>query len=142
MSPEFSLEFIQQNWYWAALAVVSGGMLIFTSVKGGAKGISPQEATQLINREDALVLDVRESSEFAAGHILNARHIPLADLEKRLADLEKFKDKPIIVNCQSGARSETACATLAKAGFGHVLNLSGGIAAWQDAGMPVSRKKK
>ncbi len=136
------MEFIQQNWYWAALAAVSGGMLIFTSVKGGAKGISPQEATQLINREDALVLDVRESSEFAAGHILNARHIPLADLEKRLADLEKFKDKPIIVNCQTGMRSETACATLAKAGFGRVLNLSGGIAAWQEAGMPVSRKKK
>ncbi len=117
-------------------------MLIFTSVKGGAKGISPQEATQLINREDALVLDVRDSGEFAAGHILNARHIPLADLEKRLADLEKFKDKPIIVNCQTGMRSETACATLAQAGVGRVLNLSGGIAAWQEAGMPVSRKKK
>lgn len=135
------VEFIQQNWYWAALAAVSGGLLIATSLKGGS-GVSPARATQLINREDALVVDVREANEYAAGHLLNARHIPLGELDKRLGELEKFKDKPIILNCQSGSRSASACGVLRKAGFTQVHNLEGGIAAWEQAGMPVSRKRK
>ena len=135
------MEFIQQNWYWAALAAVSGGMLIVTSLRGGG-GISPAQATTLINREDAIVIDVREASEFAAGHLLNARHIPLAELEKRLGELEKLKDKPVILNCQGGNRSSTACGILRKAGFTSVHNLEGGIDAWEKAGMPISRKKK
>ncbi len=135
------MEFIQQNWYWAAFAAVSGSLLVFTSLKGG-RGVSPAQATMLINREDALVVDVRETGEYAAGHLLNARHIPLAELDKRLGELEKFKDKPIILNCQSGSRSASACGTLQKAGFTRVHNLEGGIAAWEQAGMPISRKKK
>ena len=135
------MEFIQQNWYWAALAAVSGSLLIFTSLKSG-RGVSPAQATMLINREDALVVDVRETGEYAAGHLLNARHIPLGELDKRLGELEKFKDKPIILNCQSGSRSASACGTLQKAGFTRVHNLEGGIAAWEQAGMPISRKKK
>lgn len=135
------MEFIQQNWYWAALAAVSGTMLVVTSLRGG-KGLSPAQATALINREDAQVIDVREASEFSTGHLLNARHIPLSDLEKRLGELEKFKDKPVILNCQSGSRSAAACNILRKAGFAHVHNLEGGIAAWEQAGMPISRRKK
>ena len=135
------MEFIQQNWYWAALAAVSGVMLVVTSLRGG-RGISPAQATALINREDAVVIDVREAAEFSAGHLLNARHIPLGELEKRLGDLDKFKDKPVILNCQSGGRSSSACAILAKAGFTNVHNLEGGIEAWVQAGMPISRQKK
>lgn len=135
------MEFIQQNWYWAALAAVSGSLLVVTALKGG-RGISPAQATMLINREDALVVDVRETAEYAAGHLLNARHIPLGDLEKRLGELEKFKDKPVILNCQSGSRSASGCGVLRKAGFARVHNLEGGIAAWEQAGMPISRKKK
>lgn len=135
------MEFIQQNWYWAALAAVSGSLLVVTSLKGG-RGISPAQATMLINREDAIVVDVRESAEYGSGHLLNARHIPLGELEKRLGELDKFKDKPVILNCQSGSRSASACSVLRKAGFNHVHNLEGGIAAWEQAGMPISRKKK
>ena len=135
------MEFIQQNWYWAALAAVSGTMLVVTSLRGG-KGLSPAQATALINREDAQVIDVREASEFSTGHLLNARHIPLSDLEKRLGELEKFKDKPVILNCLSGNRSAAGCTLLRKAGFSNVHNLEGGIAAWEQAGMPISRKKK
>ncbi|MCK6392261.1 rhodanese-like domain-containing protein [Zoogloea sp.] len=135
------MEFIQQNWYWAALAAVSGSLLVVTSLKGG-RGISPAQATMLINREDAIVVDVRESAEYGSGHLLNARHIPLGELEKRLGELDKFKDKPVILNCQSGSRSASACGVLRKAGFNHVHNLEGGIAAWEQAGMPISRKKK
>ena len=136
------MEFIQQNWYWAALAVVSGSLLVITSVKGAANGVSPTQATTLINREDAVIIDVRDAGEFAAGHLPNARHIPLADLEKRIGELDKLKDKPLIVNCQSGGRSASACGILKKAGFTQVHNLEGGIAAWEQANMPVSRKKK
>ena len=135
------MEFIQQNWYWAALAVVSGTLLAVTSLRGG-RGITPAQATALINRDDAVVVDVREAGEFAAGHLINARHIPLAELEKRIGELEKFKDKPVILNCQSGSRSGAACTILRKAGFTSVHNLEGGIGAWEQAGMPISRKKK
>ena len=136
------MEFLQQNWYWALLAAVSGSLLITTSLQRGGQGISPAQATQLMNREDALVIDVRDAGEFAAGHVPNARHIPLADLEKRLGELESFKDKPVIVNCQSGGRSVNACAVLAKAGFTRVHNLDGGIQAWEQANMPLGRSGK
>lgn len=136
------MEFLQHNWYWAALALVSGSLLVVSSLRGGRGGISPAQATHLINREDALVIDVREAGEYAGGHLLNARHIPLGELPNRLADLEKFKDKPVILNCQSGGRSSSACDILRKAGFTNVHNLEGGIAAWTEAGMPVSKKKK
>lgn len=135
------MEFLQHNWYWAALAAVSGVMLIVTSTRG-SRGISAAQATALINRDDALVIDVREPGEFAAGHLLNARNIPTSQLEKRIAELEKFKDKPVIVNCQSGGRSASACTILQKAGFTQIHNLEGGIAAWEQAGMPITRQKK
>lgn len=135
------MEFIQQNWYWAALAAVSGTLLVVTSVRG-SRGISPAQATQLINRNDAVVIDVRDAGEYAAGHLLNAQHIPLAELDKRLGELDKLKDKPVILNCQTGSRSASACDILRKAGFTQVHNLEGGIAAWEQAGMPVSRNKK
>lgn len=135
------MEFIQQHWYWAALAAVSGTLLIVTSVRG-SRGISPAQATQLINRDDAVVIDVRDAGEYAAGHLLNSQHIPLGELEKRLGELDKLKDKPVILNCQSGNRSASACDILRKAGFTQVHNLDGGIAAWEQAGMPVSRNKK
>ncbi|NTV09246.1 MAG: rhodanese-like domain-containing protein [Zoogloea sp.] len=137
------MDFIQQNWYWVAMAVISGGLLIGTGFRGrSAGGVTPAEATQLINREDAVVIDVREAGEFAAGHIPNARHIPLGELSKRMTELEKLRERNIVVNCQSGGRSGKACGVLRKAGFEKVHNLDGGIGAWEQAGLPVSKKRK
>ncbi|MBR0566342.1 rhodanese-like domain-containing protein [Azoarcus sp. L1K30] len=138
------MEFLQQNLAWAALAAVSGGWLLFDFVRnqGNKSQLSPIEATSLINREDAIVIDVREQTEFSKGHIPNARHIPLGDLGRRSADLEKFKDRPIILCCATGARSASALATLKKAGFDKLYNLRGGIIEWEKAGQPVGRKKK
>nr|WP_249115943.1 rhodanese-like domain-containing protein [Azoarcus sp. L1K30] len=135
---------MQQNLAWAALAAVSGGWLLFDFVRnqGNKSQLSPIEATSLINREDAIVIDVREQTEFSKGHIPNARHIPLGDLGRRSADLEKFKDRPIILCCATGARSASALATLKKAGFDKLYNLRGGIIEWEKAGQPVGRKKK
>lgn len=133
------MEFIQENIMWVMLALVSGGMLLLTTLKGGG-GISVTEATNLINREDGVVLDVRESGEWSTGHIPNARHIALGQLGGHITELEKIRDKPIIVCCASGNRSSSACSTLTKAGFTRVFNLAGGIGAWRDAGLPVTTK--
>jgi rhodanese-related sulfurtransferase len=134
------MEFVQQNMMWVIAAVVSGAMLVASFVRGGGKGVSVSEATLLINREDALVLDVRETNEWSSGHIPNARHVALGQLQKHMSELEKFKDKPVIVCCASGNRSSSACGTLKRAGFERVFNLSGGIGAWTGAGLPVTTK--
>ncbi|MDR2000281.1 MAG: rhodanese-like domain-containing protein [Zoogloeaceae bacterium] len=134
------MDFVQQNLIWVIAAAVSGGMLISSLIRGGGKGISVAEATLLINRENALVVDVRETSEWSTGHIPNARHAAFGQLAKHLSELEKYKEKPVIVCCASGNRSANACGTLQRAGFTRVFNLSGGINAWTSAGLPVTAK--
>lgn len=139
-----SVEFLQQNWHWAALAVVTGSWLLFDFIRnqGDKSLVSPVEATMLINREDAVVIDVRDQGEFTQGHIPNARHLPLGDLARRIGELEKLKDRPLVLCCASGARSANALAQLKKAGFEKLYNLRGGFFEWEKAGHPISRKKK
>lgn len=135
------MEFIQQNLMWVALAVISGGMLLWQTFKGrGVKNISVSEATLLINRKDALVIDVRETAEWSAGHIPAARHFPLSQFAKHLVEIEKFKDKPVVLVCASGNCSSSAARMLQKAGFPQVFNLAGGMRAWLDSGLPVTKK--
>ena len=135
------MKFVLDNIFLIAVAFVSGAMLVWPLVRRGAGGssVNTLEATQMINRQDALVLDVREQAEFAASHILNARGLPLSQIDARLGDIEKFKDKPVIVYCASGNRSGAAAAALRKHGFSNVVNLSGGFGAWQQAGLPVQK---
>ena len=108
------MKFVMDNIFLIAIAFVSGAMLVWPMVRRGAGGpsVTTLEATQLINRQDALVLDVREQAEFAQSHILNARWLPLSQLEARAGEIEKFKDKPLIVYCASGSRSSTAASAL------------------------------
>lgn len=138
------MEFLQANWYWAALAAVSGAWLGADIIRnrGNTTQLSPLEATLLVNREDAVVIDVREQTEYAGGHIPNARHIPLGELERRSKELEQWKSKPIILCCATGTRSNTAMGKLGKAGFEKLYNLRGGMMEWQKAGQPVSKKRK
>jgi rhodanese-related sulfurtransferase len=135
------VKFVLDNIFLIAVAFVSGAMLVWPLVRRGAGGssVNTLEATQMINRQDALMLDVREQAEFAASHILNARGLPASQIEARCGDIEKFKDKPIIVYCATGNRSNAAAAALRKAGFSKVFNLSGGFMAWQQAGLPVQK---
>lgn len=102
--------------------------------------ISPSGAIQLINQEDSLLLDVRETKEVKEGAIAGYKHIALASLEGKLSELQKYKEKDIIVYCRTGHRSASACRTLTKNGFEKVSNLAGGILAWQDAQLPITRK--
>ncbi len=114
----------------------------FMSDMGGKGMLTPQEATEMINRKDAVVVDVRPIADFSKSHIINSINIPAASLNKQLSQLEKYKDKgvPVILACRSGAQSSVACKTLAKSGFEEVYNLKGGILAWQSANLPVSKR--
>ncbi len=130
------------NMVLLGLAVVSGGMLIFPLFSRGmrtATEVGPSDAVMLINRKDAVVLDVRDDAEFAGGHITNARHVPEKQLADHLKALEKFKSKPVIVSCASGRRSAAVADNLRKQGFADVVALRGGIGAWVQAGMPLEK---
>ena len=102
--------------------------------------LTPAGAIQLINNEDVIMLDVREPAETVVGKIAKAIQIPVGSVGKRVGELDKHKDKHVIVYCKTGTRSGLACRELNKAGFEKVYNLSGGISAWQEAHLPVSRK--
>jgi rhodanese-related sulfurtransferase len=135
-------EFLLNNLALVALFIASGAMLLWPEISrftGGASSIGTLEATRLMNQPGALVLDVREPAEFQAGHLPRARHIPLGELGGRIDEIAKFKEKPVIVTCRSGARSGSACRKLRAAGFTNVHNLKGGIGAWQQASLPVER---
>jgi rhodanese-related sulfurtransferase len=137
------VEFFKSNILLIGLAIGSGIMLLLPSFKKGAGGVpnlSPAEAVTLINRSNAFVLDVRDEAEFASGHIADATHIPLADLEARVGELKRYQNKAVLVNCQKGMRSAKACDILRKAEFTQVNNLQGGLSAWLEAKLPVVTK--
>jgi rhodanese-related sulfurtransferase len=137
-----TLQFINNNFFPIVIALFSGSMLLWSMFGNRIRGIKEVDSTaalQLINHKDAVVLDVREPDEYQAGHVLNARLIPLGKLKERIAELEKHKDQPIVVVCRSGNRSGTACAMLGKQGFTQAYNLAGGMMAWQKASLPVEK---
>lgn len=138
------MEFIQQNLLLVAAAIISGTLLLLSFLRNpnGRNALTTTQATLLINREDALVIDVRENNEYADGHLPESRNIPFSQLETRLDDLAGHKESPLILVCQSGARSGDACKKLEKLGFAKTHNLSGGIAAWRTAGLPLKKGKK
>lgn len=138
-------EFFLNHWdLFLALAIILA-LLVWQTLRArlrGFKEIDPGEAVQVINRDEAVVLDVREESEYKEGHIANSLHIPLGSLSSRLSELDKFREKPILVGCRSGNRSAHACGMLTKQGFAAVYNLRGGVVAWQNAGLPVTKGGK
>lgn len=136
------MEFIKQNIFLIAIAAISGAMLLAEFLRGqSGSGLSSVDATLSINRDNAIVVDLRDAAEFATGHLPGARNIPVAELENRLGELSRFKAKPVILVCQSGARSAKAIATLTKAGFERAESLGGGIAGWQKDGYPLVKDK-
>ncbi|MDR2925300.1 MAG: rhodanese-like domain-containing protein [Azoarcus sp.] len=138
------MEFLQQNLLWIALAAASGAWLLVETIRHQRDKtlLTPVEATLLINREDAVAVDVRELGDYEKGHLPNARHLSLADFERRGKELEKFRARPLILYCNSGATATKGIAALKKAGFEKLYNLRGGIYEWEKAGYPVTRKKK
>jgi rhodanese-related sulfurtransferase len=135
-------EFVANHWYLFVALVVILGLLIHNLIVGERGNVDPQAATAMMNHKEASVIDVRSAADFAAGHIVNAVNIPMNGFKNQMAVMNKYKGKPIIVNCKSGAQSAAACQILRKEGFTEVYNLKGGIMAWQAASLPLSRKKR
>lgn len=124
-----------------AVALASGGMLLWPvlSSGGGAGGINPTEAVQLINHEKAVVVDVCSPQEYASGHVAGAKNVPLQDLESRLSNVAKNKNVPLVLVCASGMRSRRAVAIARKLGYENAHSLNGGIGAWRSANLPVDK---
>jgi len=132
------VSFLIDNWMLVLVALSSGLALMLPTLMQG-KGLNPTEAVQLMNRDKAVVIDVCEPDEFAAGHINGARNVPLGQLQAQLPGVVKNKATPVILVCQAGARSGRALSLARKLGYENAHSLAGGLKAWQAASMPVSK---
>ena len=121
-----------------AVALASGVALVVPTL-GKGSGLSPQDMVQLMNREKAVVIDVCEPDEFARGHVVGSKNLPLGELEAKLSQVAKNKSNPVVMVCQVGARSARAAATAKKLGYENVQSLAGGLKAWQAANMPIEK---
>lgn len=136
------LQFLQSNWPVILVMVISAVLLVVLTLKrywSPIREIGPTEATQLINRRDALMLDVRETKEYEGGRVPNAVHLPGSQLSSRGEELKAMTGRPVIAYCERGQRSHAAAAALSKLGFTEVYTLRGGLRAWSDAGLPVEK---
>jgi rhodanese-related sulfurtransferase len=135
------VNFLIENWMLISVALTSGGLLLWPVMAGGAGAgsLSPAEAVRLINREKAVVIDVGEPQEFAAGHVIGSRNVPFGQLEDKLAGLVKNKATPVIMVCPVGARAARAAGLARKLGFEQARSIAGGLKAWKDASLPVEK---
>jgi rhodanese-related sulfurtransferase len=138
------IRFLSHDWNWALalVFVLSGAMLLVPLAQrrlGPVREIGTLDATRLLNKENPLVLDVREAAELEGGRLPNAVHIPLSQLKDRGGEIAKHAARPVIVYCARGARSSAAIGALSRLGFKQVQSLRGGFRAWKDAGLPVAK---
>ncbi|MBO9649059.1 MAG: rhodanese-like domain-containing protein [Variovorax sp.] len=134
------MKFIVDNWMLILIALASGGMLFWPMLRGASSGsLTAQGAVQLINRERAVVVDVREPEEFATGHVTGAKNVPLNELEQKLPSAVKNKSLPLLLICATGARAQRAVATAKKLGYEQAQAVSGGLKSWKEANLPVEK---
>jgi rhodanese-related sulfurtransferase len=136
------MKFIVDNWMLFAVAIGSASMLFWPMVKDsviGGGALSPDATVQLMNREKAVVIDVSEQEEFAAGHIGGAKNIPVNDIETKLAGAVKNKALPLVLVCATGARAKRVEAAAKKLGFSNVQTMAGGLKAWKAANLPIEK---
>jgi rhodanese-related sulfurtransferase len=134
------VKFLIDNWMLISVALASGAMLLWPALKGATGGgVSTAQAVQLINRERAVVVDVCETEEFAAGHVGGAKNVPVGQLEQRLPEVVKNKTVPLILVCASGARANRALGVAKKLGYDKAQVLAGGMKSWKEANLPVEK---
>ena len=131
------LEFIMNHPFLVSAFLIILGLFVRNEVSRGGRGVTAQELVNLVNRDGALIIDVRDQKEFSDGHIVDAVNIPHAALPARLSELERHKAKPIVVTCKMGQHAGTAGTVLRKAGFENVSRLKGGIMEWRNQNLPV-----
>ncbi len=139
------VEFITNNLMLFAALLVVLVMLVkaeYDNQASRSMRLSPSQTTRLINNhDDALILDIRKRDEFGNGHIKQAVNVPLSELKNELDKLKKYRDRQVLVYCNSGNTSIGAGKTLQKAGFANIYNLEGGIGAWKEAGLPLTKER-
>jgi len=135
------VKFLIDNWMLMSIALASGGMLVWPMIASGmnAGALTASGAVQLINREKAVVVDVGEIEEFAAGHVGGAKNVPFSELEIKLPGAVKNKALPLILVCATGARANRAVAVAKKLGYEQAQALGGGLKAWKDANLPLEK---
>ena len=134
-----SSSFLADNWYWIVAAVGSGSVLLWQQIQGAASsGVTPAAAVQLVNKEKAQLIDVCEPAEFAAGHAVGAKNVPLGQIGTAKG-LPANKKTPLVVVCATGMRAGKATAELKKLGYENVQPLAGGLKAWREANLPVEK---
>ena len=138
------IDFIVQNWHLFLALVVIVGLLATDSARqriGGVKAVSAAELPQLLNHDDAVVIDVCDPAEFRKGHIPGAINVPLKQINDSAKTLERYKKTgaPVVVSCQTGHRSSKGASLLRKQEFEQVYNLTGGLTAWQKENLPVEK---
>ncbi|MEP0177011.1 MAG: rhodanese-like domain-containing protein [Paraglaciecola sp.] len=137
------IEFVTNHYILSGLFAAISVALVYSIIAGqlsSVKDLGTHEATLLMNKEDAYILDIRSVAEFKKGHVLGSKQIK-ADLVNKadFSPLEKLKDKPIIVICAMGMTSKRTAAQMLKAGFENVVTLKGGFNAWQSANLPITK---
>lgn len=130
-------EFLTSHPYLVGVFVVLLGLFIRNETQRGGTSVSAQQLVELVNREDAVIVDVRDKKEFDAGHIVDSINIPHSSLESHVDELKKFVDRPLVVACKMGQHSGAAGTMLRKNGFTNVSRLTGGIAEWRNQNLPV-----
>ncbi len=129
--------FIGNHPYLCGAFVLLLALFIHNEMRRGGRSVSVQQLVELVNRENALVLDVRDRREYDSGHIVNAVNIPFSALNSRLDELSKHKERAIVVSCKMGQHSGTAGVLLRKHGFQNVVRLKGGLAEWRNQSLPM-----
>ena len=132
-------EFIGNHLFLVGAFIIVSGLLFWDYAQNAKNNVNTVQAIELVNNEDAVILDIRSMVDYNKGHIINAINIPFNSLKSQLNQLQKYKEKPIIVTCRTGAQSSMACKQLRDEGFVDVYNLSGGILSWENANMPISQ---
>ena len=134
------MKFIVDNWMLILIALSSGGMLAWPLIRGtGGGSLTAQGAVQLINRSRAVVVDVRDAEEFAAGHASGSKNVPLDQLEAKLPSTVKNKTVPLLLMCASGSRAQRAVAVAKKLGYEQAQAVAGGLKGWKEANLPVEK---
>ena len=131
------LEFIGNHPILVAAFVVLLALFIRNETKRGGRSVTAQQLVELVNKENALVLDVRDKKDYDAGHIVEALNIPFSALSNRVNELKKHRERPIVVACKMGQHSGTAGTILRKHGFANVSRLTGGVTEWRNQSLPV-----
>ena len=136
------IQFVIHNWYLFAALVVVLVLLVAPNVMQlmyGIKSLAPSECVLVVNRESGVFVDVAEPTEYKTAHIPNALNVPLGQINQGLPQLDKHKERPVIVVGRIGNRALKAATALHKRGFKSVHLLAGGLAAWEKENLPLEK---